>query len=218
MFDLIFDIYKVISFKAAFTPNPLTMFAETLPSLIKLSGDLTKFSIYDDKTCKLIASFSKKRDALAPFNSSAINFWFSATTIIIVGNPKQQRSQEVAPAAPMARSLFAINSAMLFTPTLASVFQGIFNACCCTSLTQGAVVPITTEIRQDEGNAQSTKLLRIWVVILSLSTPPRLISKCSNCPFSLRLRLYSLHSANSGLNNAYCAPQSSWQCSGARSV
>ena len=56
---------------------------------------------------------------------SATTLWFSAVTNNKVGNPKQQRSQEVDPPAPIAQSASNINSAILLALIITLIFLSL---------------------------------------------------------------------------------------------
>ena len=73
---------------------------------------------------------------------------------MIVGTPRQHRSHDVAPAAPIARSLSAINCAMSLTPTSTRVGQGISCACVRTSSSHSVVAPKITVMRESAGKGQ----------------------------------------------------------------
>ena len=103
--------------------------------------------------------------------------WFSANTSIMVGNPRQQRSHEVLPAAPMAKSASAISSAILLAPTNTQQGYGALSAKACTAAVCGAVLPITTVMLQAAGRLPESacSTAKVW---LSLSTPPKFTKIC----------------------------------------
>ena len=134
----------------------------------------------------------------------AITCWLSASTISTIGKPKQQRSQVVLPAAPIARSAFAINCAILVTLTRTAQAKLACLANLCTLLICGAVLPMTTVTLNDcvECWTKVLRLCKILSVTLSLSTPPRLTNILLGGCTLLRLsRLIARQLANSSRNS-----------------